>query len=217
MTAMTGYAALLKHRWEDLSPERRQEFLDSIERGTNRLARLVTDVQEVTLAERNDLPVHRRPVELAPLVRRTAEEEVGGSDLHRLELVLDAELPLVAADPDRVAQVLHNLLSNAVKYSPDGGRVRVEASADGDVVTVTITDDGFGIPPHLTPHLFRKFSRLPTPEKVQGTGLGLYLTHHLVEAMGGTIDVRSTEGRGSTFRFTLPRASLADDVVPADA
>lgn len=212
MTAMTGYASLLRQRWDQLPEGRREEFLVNLERGTYRLARLVKDVQEVSLAERQELPISSRPVELRPLIERIAAEEVGTSDRHRLELVVDDEVPAVRADPDRVAQVLHNLLSNAVKYSPDGGRVRVEVVSDLDAVAISVTDDGFGIPAHLRQHLFRKFSRLPTPQRIEGTGLGLYLTRHLIEAMGGTIDVDSTPGRGSTFRFTVPAAERTDEL-----
>lgn len=216
MTAMTGYAALLRRRWDDLPEEQRREFLENLERGTYRLARLVKDVHEVSLAERAQLPIVTREVDLEPLVTRIADEEVGPSSRHRLEIEIEGDIPLVRGDPDRLAQVLHNLLSNAVKYSPDGGRVRVEVTADDTMVTVGITDDGYGIPPHLRQHLFRKFSRLPTPEKVEGTGLGLYLTRHLVEAMGGSIEVESHEGRGSTFRFTVPVAETADAPVGAE-
>lgn len=212
MTAMTGYATLLRRRWEQLPKGQRQEFLENLERGTYRLARLVKDVQEVSLAERQELPIDTRMVELRPLLERVAAEEVEISDRHRLELAYDDDATTVRADPDRLAQILHNLLSNAVKYSPDGGRVRVQVAGGPDRVTVSVTDDGFGIPAHLRQHLFRKFSRLPTPDRIEGTGLGLYLTRHLVEAMGGTIDVDSTPGRGSTFRFTVPVAEAADEL-----
>lgn len=212
MTAMTGYATLLRRRWDQLPDGQRQEFLENLERGTYRLARLVKDVQEVSLAEREELPIDAQPVELRPLLERIAAEEVEISDRHRLEVAYDDDAPTVRADPDRLAQILHNLLSNAVKYSPDGGRVRVQVDGGPHQVTVTVTDDGFGIPTHLRQHLFRKFSRLPTPERIEGTGLGLYLTRHLIEAMGGTIDVDSTPGRGSTFRFTVPVAEATDEL-----
>ncbi|MGH3441553.1 MAG: sensor histidine kinase [Nitriliruptorales bacterium] len=206
MTTVHGYAEVLQRRWRDLDEERRQEFLDAIARGSERLTKLVSDIEDVTEADGRALPVSTTPVRLEPIVELVAAEEIGLSDAHRLELAFEDDLPPVLADPDRVVQVLGNLVSNAVKYSPDGGRVRLAVRRAGDAVEVTVTDDGFGIPPHLRKHLFEKFSRLPTPVRVPGTGLGLYLSRKLVEAMGGEVGVESEEGRGSTFRFTLPVA-----------
>lgn len=215
MTTVHGYAEVLKHRWRDLNDQRRQEFLDAISRGSSRLTRLMSDIQDVADADERILPVSTGPMDLEPTIQLVAMEEVGLSDGHRLELSVQEGLPLVLADPDRVEQVLRNLISNAVKYSPDGGRVLVAARRSDESVEVTVTDDGFGIPPHLRKHLFQKFSRLPTPVRVTGTGLGLYLSRNLVEAMGGTIGVDSEEGRGSSFSFTLPLAQTAPAPTPA--
>lgn len=218
MTALTGYAELLKQRWDRLDDDRRQEFLDAVERGTQRMAKLVRDVQDVSQADRRQLSVRHHTFDLVPIVERTAIEDVSRSSKHRLELEVPDAPVVVDADPDRLTQVLTNLVSNAVKYSPDGGRVRVAVAPDGRFVRVEVTDDGYGIPRHLRAHLFQKFSRLPTPERVEGTGLGLYLSRMLVEAMGGTIGVESEEGRGSTFRFTVPLVERADvvDITSAD-
>lgn len=218
MTALTGYAELLKQRWDRLDDDRRQEFLDAVERGTQRMAKLVRDVQDVSQADRRQLTVRTTTFDVLPVVERTAIEEVSRSPVHRLELDVPDAPVTVAADPDRLTQVLSNLISNAVKYSPDGGRVHVAVASGAMYARIEVTDDGYGIPRHLRAHLFQKFSRLPTPERVEGTGLGLYLSRMLVEAMGGTIAVDSEEGRGSTFRFTLPLAERSEvvDVTSSD-
>jgi signal transduction histidine kinase len=215
MSTLRGYADLLRKRWDRLSAEQRDEFLHVIARGADRLAKLVRDIQEVTEADRRALPMQTEAVDPGPLIEEVAQTEVGASPDHRLELDIADDVPHVRADPDRLTQVLVNLVSNAVKYSPDGGRVRIEARRVGSEVAISVTDDGMGIAPHLTSHLFQKFSRLPTPERMPGTGLGLYLSRMLVEAMEGTISVTSEEGRGSTFTVTLPVAS-PDDGTSAD-
>ena len=132
----------------------------------------------------------------------------------RVELVADPELPAVAADPDKVRQVLVNLVDNAVKYSPDGGRVQVVVRG-GDRVRIGVRDEGLGIPLSEQSRIFEKFYRLDPnlTRGVGGTGLGLYICRELVHRMQGRIWVVSSRlgGAGSTFAFELP---LADRGLP---
>jgi signal transduction histidine kinase len=114
----------------------------------------------------------------------------------------------VAADPDKVRQVLTNLVDNAIKYSPDGGSVQVEVKRLGTVVLFSVRDEGLGIPLAEQDRVFEKFYRLD-PELnrgVGGTGLGLYISRELVRHMGGRLNVVSKPGGGSTFRVELPTA-----------
>jgi signal transduction histidine kinase len=121
-----------------------------------------------------------------------------------------AGVPQVAADRDKVRQVLVNLVENAIKYSPGGGRIEVgiepAAEADADTVTFFVRDEGLGIPPDEQARIFEKFYRLdPNMTRgVGGTGLGLYICNELVNRMGGHIWVDSSEGKGSTFLLSLP-------------
>jgi len=117
-------------------------------------------------------------------------------------------LPPVAADPDKLRQVLTNLVDNAVKYSPDGGRVRVELSQAGNRIRFRIEDQGLGIPPTEQSRIFEKFFRLDPnlTRGVGGTGLGLYICRELVHRMHGRIWVVSDGRRGSTFTVELPIA-----------
>ncbi|MFL5693405.1 MAG: ATP-binding protein [Ktedonobacteraceae bacterium] len=147
---------------------------------------------------------------------------------------LAPDLPLVFADSDRVQQVLTNLLENAVKYSPDGGPIEVivaprppladpyggitspellstqkQAAGPGqEMVYVTVRDQGIGISPDQQSHLFKPFSRLehPLTGDIPGAGLGLYITHKLIEAMGGSVTLTSRMGAGTSVTFTLPVA-----------
>jgi signal transduction histidine kinase len=122
------------------------------------------------------------------------------------------DLPTVAADRGSISEVLGNLIDNAVKYSNEGGIVNVTAATDGDFVRVSVEDHGIGMPSSVVSNLFHKFYRSHrSRETVAGTGIGLYISKAIVESHGGTISVRSQEGKGSTFEFRLPiYATVAD-------
>jgi signal transduction histidine kinase len=112
----------------------------------------------------------------------------------------------IEADRLRVKQVLVNLLSNAVKFTPEGGRVQVEAGVRGTFVAVTVADTGVGIPPEEHASIFDKFYQVGATTKGvrEGTGLGLAITRRLVEQHGGSIHLESERNRGSRFTFTIP-------------
>jgi signal transduction histidine kinase len=114
----------------------------------------------------------------------------------------------VAADPDKVSQVLSNLLENAVKYSPDGGEVELRLEPVGRSMRFSVRDEGIGIPRNEQERIFEKFYRLDPDltRGVGGTGLGLYICREVIRRMGGRIWVQSRDGNGSTFLFELPLA-----------
>ena len=130
----------------------------------------------------------------------------------RVLVNITSEPCLVTADRLRFGQVLGNLLSNACKYSPEGSFVTIAALEKARSVQIDITDTGLGISKADRARLFSKFFRsdCPATQGVSGTGLGLFITRHLVEAQGGEIWARSEEGKGSTFSFTLPGADSYD-------
>jgi signal transduction histidine kinase len=107
-------------------------------------------------------------------------------------------------DGPRLRRVLDNLLSNAIKYSPAGGEVVVTLAADGDSAVLRVRDQGLGIPAEDLPHIFERFRRARNAAEIVGTGLGLSGARQLVEQHGGTIQVESQEGAGSTFTVRLP-------------
>jgi two-component system sensor histidine kinase BaeS len=171
---------------------------------TRSLETLVEDLRTLSLTESASLSLARESVDLAVLVNQTLESfrpraEAAGVAL-REQMV--EEVPAVDADPARLGSVLANLLSNAIRHTPAGGTVTVSAREAGDMVEIEVTDTGTGIPPDLLPNVFGRFVRGPGSE---GSGLGLAIARDLVVAHGGTIIVESPPGRGTTFRFTLPR------------
>ena len=120
-------------------------------------------------------------------------------------------LPAVLADGDRITQVLTNLVGNSLQYTPDGGQVSVSATSRHQAeIQISVADTGIGIPPEHLPHLFTRFYRVDKSRSRQaggGSGIGLTIARHIVEAHGGRIWVKSEgEGRGSTFTFSLPIA-----------
>lgn len=203
MTAINGYALLLRDRWEELDDERRQDFLEQIAESSRRVNRLTNDVLQVARAERKGLKVELEAVDLEQLAREVAEAEVGASDAHALAVHVSPPLRPALADPDRLRQVVQNLVSNAVKYSPDGGRVTLGLTGDDGEIVLTVADDGVGIPDGQLGTVFEKFARATDDRRIEGAGLGLYLTRMLVEAMDGTISVASTRGAGTTFTVRL--------------
>ena len=126
---------------------------------------------------------------------------------HEFEVDIDPEIPTIVADMDKVDQILTNLTNNAVKYSPNGGTITVSGKKVDGVVRMTVADEGMGIPKEHLAKVFDRFHRIDNRDtrKVGGTGIGLYLVKHLVEAHGGKIWVESEVGKGSKFIFELPK------------
>jgi two-component system phosphate regulon sensor histidine kinase PhoR len=125
-------------------------------------------------------------------------------------LVRDDDLPsiIVEGDADALLSVLGNLLANAIRYTPAGGRITVGCGADQERAWATIADTGIGMAPEVRERIFEKFYRARDARDVeaQGLGLGLYLVQELVQAHGGSVEVESELGQGTTFRVVLPRA-----------
>jgi histidine kinase len=186
--------------------------LHQIYREADRLQRLVGDLQELSRVEAGAFELHRKAVEVEELVSSAAERLVGQFDEKgvRLEIDLGADLPKVLADPDRIGQVMLNLVGNALQYTTSGRTVEVQARRRDRFVEIEIRDEGMGIPAEHLPHVFTRFYRVDRSRSRVGggSGIGLTIAKHLVEAHGGRIWASSPgSGKGSSFTFTLPLAS----------
>ncbi|MGH9185782.1 MAG: sensor histidine kinase, partial [Acidimicrobiales bacterium] len=202
LTSVKGYTSLLLNRWDRLSDDQKRMMLQQIHDDADRVTRLIGELLDISRLETGQLVLRRQLVDLVELSGRVLDKLTVVYPGLAGELVPDADVPKVWADPDKVEQVLTNLIENAAKYaSPTGLRVSFAAS-DGEVA-VAVEDRGDGIPTADLPHVFRKFFRRDHG-KPSGTGLGLWISRGLVEAHGGRLSASSVEGHGSTFRFTLP-------------
>jgi PAS domain S-box-containing protein len=210
LTMIQGFSELLLER--QLSEDRERTALHQINVSAHRLSRLVDDLLSVSRIESGQLEVDLGPVALHEVVDDALAALPPDREIH---VDVPLHLPTVRADRDRLLQVVTNLVTNADRYSPSEAPIVVEAVRRGDAVEVSVRDRGVGIAADDVPRLFQKFSRVGPHEKRPpgGTGLGLFITKHLVEAMGGTIAVDSVPGEGSTFRFTLPATVSAEQEV----
>ncbi|MGH2403614.1 MAG: sensor histidine kinase, partial [bacterium] len=177
-----------------------------------RLQRLVDDLQELSRAEAGQISLRPRPITVQELVETATGRLRSQFDDKGIVLKVDIprELPPVLADPDRIAQVLTNLVGNALQYTPPGGRVEVRARLEDGAVAVAVTDTGIGIAAEHLLHVFDRFYRVDRSRARAsgGTGIGLTIARHLVEAHRGSISAESAgPGRGSMFTVTLPTAS----------
>jgi signal transduction histidine kinase len=150
------------------------------------------------------------------LIRQVIEEVLPTLTRHTVTYSGSDMQVLVDGDELRLFQVLNNLLQNAIKYSPAGGVVQVQVERQDAMVRVAVSDEGIGIPQMELPQLFQRFYRASNvdEQKVSGFGVGLYLVKEIVTLHGGTVDVVSEEGHGSTFIITLP---LLENQAPAQA
>jgi signal transduction histidine kinase len=197
-------------RRDALDTNRLGRLVVGIRTQVGRAAELVNDLLDVSRFETGALHLRREPVDLVALAQAAAERERDTlPDDARHQLVVEAppdSTIRVQGDDTRLDQVLTNLLSNAVKYSPGGGVVRVQVGREAGDAVIRVIDHGIGIPSSERDRLFAPFSRTEAAREsgVPGTGLGLYITRHIVEAHGGTVAVHDTPGGGATFTVKLP-------------
>ncbi|HZS25420.1 MAG TPA: PAS domain S-box protein [Gaiellaceae bacterium] len=210
LAAIYGAALTLQRDDVRLEASQRRGLLDVISAEADRLARIVNDILWASRLDSGQMGVaieHCDAAKLAAQVIDALRHHAPASVELRLEAA--SALPPVAADPDKLRQVLTNLVDNAVKYSPDGGVVRVSVAPAGTRIRFRVEDEGLGVPPAEQARIFEKFFRLDPQltRGVGGTGLGLYICRELVHRMHGRIWVASDGRRGSTFTVDLPAAS----------
>jgi two-component system OmpR family sensor kinase/two-component system sensor histidine kinase BaeS len=179
---------------------------------TRLLSRLVDDLRELALADAGQLHMSLQPADVGKLLRAAYDSLAPAAEAQGIALSVHTadDLPLVYADPDRVAQVLHNLLDNALRHTATSGSITLSASSAGKLVEITVADTGEGIAPAELPHVFDRFwradrSRSQRGRWAGGSGLGLSIAQSLIKAQGGRIWAESQQGRGATFHFTLPK------------
>ncbi|MDQ4133293.1 MAG: ATP-binding protein [Actinomycetota bacterium] len=209
LTSVRGYTSLLLNRWERLGEEQKRSMLEQVHHDATRVTRLVTELLDISRLESGRLELHRQLIDVEALVDGVLEKVGMAEPDLDVTVAFQPGFPRVYADPDKIEQVLTNLVENAAKYGNPRG-MRIEGRAGDREVTVGVSDRGDGIPESDLPRIFTKFFRR-SETRPTGTGLGLWISRGLVEAHGGTLDVESEVGRGSTFMFTLP-AGLPEEL-----
>ena len=188
----------------------RREYYGVITRESERLTRLINNVLDFSRIESGRQRYALRPTPLEPVIHETLEafRYPLAQQGFKVETQVAPDLPDVPMDTGAIGQALANLVDNAIKYSGEGRRVRVVARRDGDGVRIEVADDGIGIPPAEIGRIFEKFYRIGRSETQgrRGSGLGLALVKHVVEAHGGRVSVVSRPGEGSCFALHLPAA-----------
>lgn len=188
-----------------------EETFEQVHQEADRLSRLVDDLQELSRVESGAYSLDLRPVNVSVLVGTVVKRLRQQFDDKRVQLIqrLPADTPRVMADEDRIVQVITNILGNAQQYTGDGGSVVINAGRTGNDVYLSVEDTGAGIPAEHIPHIFSRFYRVDKSRSRAGggSGIGLTIAKHLVEAHGGRLWAESEgEGKGSKFTFTLPVA-----------
>lgn len=200
-------------------PEKINRLLETAHRNSERLAHLINDLLDIEKITTGKVNLDMKVQPLHPILEQAVEDNRAFGAERHIRLALNSEIARqnVKVDEQRLKQVLANLLSNAIKFSPDGGTVTVEASSTDTDITVSVTDQGPGIPEDFHEKIFQRFAQADSSDTRQkgGTGLGLAITQELVTRMGGTIDFETTAGEGTRFFFSLPVISPAEKA-PSD-
>lgn len=218
ITVIRGYLDTLGEELDDRFIDDEKELFKRLIVSANRLSSYVNNILNAAKLDRRYLKVNLREVQLSDIYDTIKDDmELRAVSQNRLLSVsFPDDLPTIAADTASIGEVLGNLIDNALKYSNEGGAVTVTAKPVAKTIEVSVVDDGIGMPSNVLSNLFHKFYRSHrSRETIAGTGIGLYICKAIVESHGGTIAVRSVEGEGSTFTFTLPIYSEVADKLKA--
>jgi signal transduction histidine kinase len=211
LTSIRESVSLIEEEVTGAVNERQRRLLGIAQKEIERLTTLLQNLMQVSRMEAGVLEVKAKSVPAARIVEACVQRLAPAAEAKgvRLKTQVSQAAGMIMGSPDLLEQVLLNLMGNAIKFSPRGGEVIVHSEADsgGSGVTFSVSDMGPGIPLDEQALVFHKYYRVSGTEgRVDGMGLGLSISKHIVEAHGGNIWVESAQGRGSTFRFTVPRA-----------
>jgi signal transduction histidine kinase len=212
LTHIKGYMELLITESLGKITEEQRHALQVSQQSTDRLETLIEDLIMISLASRGEMSVQQEAVDIRRLANLAVRSHAGkaldrGINLHA---IIDDDVPAVQADSQKIAWVLGQLIDNGIKFTPSGGSVLLSVKREGDnLVILSITDTGIGIPSARLNDIFETFHQLDgsTTRRYGGTGLGLALVRQIIEAHGSMLEVQSTEGRGSSFKFPLLAAA----------
>ncbi|HDH87992.1 MAG TPA: HAMP domain-containing protein [Desulfobacteraceae bacterium] len=210
LTSIKGFVETLKRGAID-ERENAVNFLDIIERHTDRLNQLITDLLDLSRVETGKKKMDFQPIKVEELINRAVSHfmEISNKNRPKIKYNIPSDLPMVLADEEGIETVLKNLLDNAVKYTPKRGEINITSTDKDDYIEIAVVDNGIGIPSRDLPRIFERFYCVDKARsrELGGTGLGLSIVKHIIEAHGGTVGVESEVGEGSRFTFTLSKVS----------
>ena len=214
LTSIRGFADTLLTSYDRLTPEQREKFLHIIKDQSNRLISLVENLLTVSKMQSNKELLVYKSVDVIPFVEASIQMIKNQYKTHKYICNYEKNLPKIMIDTDKFQQILLNLIDNASKYSPENSTVNVsiKQNFNDNTLIISIKDEGIGIKEEDLNKIFNKFSRIDSPltRKIQGNGLGLYITKTLVEKMNGEINVESSNS-GSIFHIIFKAATPEDD------
>lgn len=214
LTSIRGFADTLLTSYDRLTQEQREKFLLIIKEQSNRLINLVENLLTVSKMQSDKELMVYKTVDIAPIVDYAVQMIKNQYKTHKYVCNYDKNLPKIMVDTDKLQQILLNLIDNASKYSSENSTVTVSLGQNynDNTLNISVKDEGIGIKQEDLNKIFNKFSRIDSPltRKIQGNGLGLYITKTLVEKMNGKIDVKSSD-KGSEFIVTFKIASIEDN------
>lgn len=216
LTSIIGYCSLLLSGAYGEPVEAILPPLNGINSNAERLLELINDFLVVNKISAEGLKLELQPIQLNTLLGHLAESVQAQMEIKKisLELSLDSDIPIVQCDTLQIERVINNLLSNAIKFTPLGGRITITSGSDEDWVWLSVGDNGPGIAPEQQERIFEKYSRVD--QKIEGTGLGLFITKSIVDQHQGLIELESTPGEGSIFTVRLPLGLPGDAENNAD-
>ena len=208
LTSIQGYVSLICDGDAGPITNEQKEFLQIVKEESQRLTRLITDILDISKIEAGKMSIVLKDFSILDFMD-SYKKEIKNMALPKnikVDIKMPARLPNVKADADKVKQIFNNLVSNAIKFSGKNTTLRIEIKKNPDNIQVDVADQGIGISGKDLKNIFEKFQQVDTKmtRKAGGTGLGLPITKHLVEAHGGKMWVKSKLGKGSTFSFSLP-------------
>ena len=212
LTTVKGYLSMILEGDVGAVKKDQKELMQHAFDGANRMVYLIADLLNVSRLQTGKFVIDNKPTNLAEVVSSEISQLNEQAANREIKLVYHKpdSFPVLNLDETKIRQVVMNFLDNALYYTPKGGSVTVDLQATDKEVSYTVTDTGVGVPKDEQHHLFSKFYRAGNARKMRpdGTGLGLFMAKKVIAAQGGAIIFKSTEGKGSTFGFSFPRAKV---------
>ena len=216
LTSIRGFAQTMLASWDKLDDENKKKFLKIIEDQSNRLINLVENMLSATKVSLNKDTVILKEICISSIIETVVQVIKSQYPDKKFEINTDRKTPAILADKDKFTQIITNIIENAAKYGEENSTIKITTNFSGsnNYVSIKVTNTGIGIAEEDYAKIFTKFSRLDSPltRKVQGSGLGLYITKNLVEKMDGKISVKSIPDKDGQYLTTFEVLMPACDV-----